>query len=279
MPTPGQHTSGPANSYAVVHGPNYPDASAFSKAPPKCTCHKSKRAVSEWISGITRRLPLLTLPTGDRQRNATCSKPLVILFIVLLLCPMLYMFEDVRVRAVHLAQENAVLKGEMHELTKFKVFPFREIAKTMNTNMYVFRSSPLTLLMARLRDIWVGIDDQGRIPNFWSYGITTGVFNDNGPPVTSTKHRFTHSEAVIIESTEHRRIVGYKVESYGRDGGWWFATGLIEFGQSGSHDVKFSAKGLWDTVEAEDLAHWRRADFMVTVYYADWKLWEEGGCT
>ena len=272
MSTPGRHTSGPANSYAGVHGPNYPDASAFSKAPPECTGRKSKRAVSEWISGITRRLPLLTLPTVDRQRNATCSKLLVILLIILLLCPLLYMFEDVRVRAVHLAQENAVLKGEMHDLqtklhdlrgqlTKSKVLPFWEIAKTMNTNMYVFRSPPLTLLMARLRDIWVGTDDPGGGPQFWSYGITTGMFNDNGPPVASTKHHFTHSEAVIIESTEHRRIVGYKIQSKIWDNGRWFATGLIEFGQSGSHDVKFSAK---ESIFA--------AEYEVTVYYADWKL-------
>ena len=115
--------------------------------------------------------------------------------------------------------------------------------------------------MARLRDVWVGADDPGGDPKFWSYGITNGLFNDNDPPVTSTKHHFTLSEAVIIESTEHRRIVGYKVESNRWNNGWWFATGLIEFGQSGSHEVKFSAKQSISGAEYE-----------VTVYYADWKL-------
>ena len=317
MPTPGQHTSGPANSYAGVHGPNYPGASAFFRAPPKYTPHKSKRVVTEWISRISNvdeRRPLLSLPKRDRQPDATCSYLLVILCIIFLLCPLLYfiipgpsdavdykslyegatahirrldaqnlamkkevalykdMYEDVRVRSVHLAQENAALEGEIHglqtklhdlrgQLTNCKVLSFWEIARTMNTNMYVLRSPSLTLLMARLRDIWVGADDPGGDPKFWSYGITNGLFNDNDPPVTSTKHHFTLSETVIIESTDHRRIVGYKVESNRWNNGWWFATGLIEFGQSGSHEVKFSAKQSISGAEYE-----------VTVYYADWKL-------
>ena len=175
-------------------------------------------------------------------------------------------------RAVHLAQENAALDGEIHglqtklhdlrgQLTNSKVLAFWEIARTMNTNMYVLRSPPLTLLMARLRDVWVGADDPGGDPKFWSYGITSGLFNDNDPPVTSTKHHFADSQAIIIESTEHRRIVGYKVESNRWNNGWWFATGLMEFGQSGSHEVKFSAK---QSISG--------AEYDVTVYYADWKL-------
>ena len=182
------------------------------------------------------------------------------------------MFEDVRVRAVHLAQENAALKGEVHDLqtklhdlrgqlTKSKVLPYWEIARKMNTNMYVFRSPPLTLLMARLRDVWVGADDLDGGPKFWSYGITTELFNDDDSPITSTKRQFTHWEAVTFKSTEHRRIVGYKVESNRYINGWWFATGLIEFGQRGSHDVKFSAK---ESISV--------AKYEVTVYYADWKL-------
>ena len=201
MPTSGQHTSGPANSYAEVHGPNYADASAFFKGPPKYTPHKSKR-VAGWISSTTNvdeRRPLLSLPKRDRQPDATCSYLLVILCIIFLLCPLLYfiipgpsnavdykslyegatahirrlnaqnlalekevalykdIYEDVRVWAVHLAQENAILEGEIHglqtrlhdlrgQLTNSKVLAFWEIARTMNTNMYVLRSPPLTLL-------------------------------------------------------------------------------------------------------------------------------------
>ena len=182
------------------------------------------------------------------------------------------MYEDIRVRAVHLAQENTALEGEIHDLqTKLhdlrghlansKVLAFWEIARTMNTNMYVLLSPPLTPLMVCLRDSWVGADDIGWGPKFWSYGITNGLFNDNDPAVTSTKHHFADRQAVIIESTEHRRIVGYKVESNRRNNGWWFATGLIEFGQSGLQEVKFSAKPAN-----------KGAEYEVTVYYADWKL-------
>ena len=268
MRTPGQHTNGPANSYAEVHGPNYPDASALSKAPPECTPHKSKRAVSEWISNITIHLPLLSLPTGDRQPNGTCSYLLVILCISFLLCPLLYMYEDVRVRAVHLTRENAALEGEIHglqttlhdlrgRLTKVEELAFWEFARTMNTNMYVLPSPPLTLLMGRLRDICVNADEL----NVWSYGITNGLFNDSDPPITSTKHHLTHWPAVIIQSTDHRRIIGYKVESNGRNSGCWVVTGLMGFGQSGSHEVTFTAmQSISD------------AGYEVTVYYADRKL-------
>jgi len=72
------------------------------------------------------------------------------------------MYEDVRVRAVHLEQENAALEDEVHDLqtklhdlrehlTNSKVVAFWEIVRTMYTNMYVPRSPPLTLLMARLQ--------------------------------------------------------------------------------------------------------------------------------
>ena len=142
-------------------------------------------------------------------------------------------------------------------MTDSKVLLFWEIARIMNTNTYVLRSPPLTLLMARLRDTWVGANDADGNPQFWSYGITNGMFNDS--PVTSTEHHITLSEAVI-ESTEHRRIVGYKVESIRRKNGWWSVTGLMEFGQSGSHEVKFIASSLYG------------AEYDVTVYYADWKL-------
>jgi len=182
------------------------------------------------------------------------------------------MYEDVRARAVHLEQENAALERKMHDLqnklhdlreqlTNSKVLAFWEIARTMYTNMYVPPSPPLTLLIARLRDVWVGADDPGGGPKFWSYGITSGLFNDNDPPVTSTKFHFADNQAAIIESTEHRRVVGYKVESNRWNNGWWIATGLMEFGQSGSHEVRFGAKSANNGAEYE-----------VTVFFADWKL-------
>src|ERR1700749_2450244 len=42
----------------------------------------------------------------------------------------------------------------------------------------------------------------------------------------------------VIESTEQRSIVGYKVESNRYNNGGWVVTGLNEFGQDGSKDVK-----------------------------------------
>src|SRR5258706_5936607 len=182
------------------------------------------------------------------------------------------MYEDVRVQAGHLEQANAALEDEIHNLqiklhdlrghlTNSKVLAFWEIARTMNTNMYAPRSLTLTLLIACFRDIWVGADDPGGGPKFWSYGITNGLFNDNDPPVTSIKLHFADWQAAIVENTEHRRIVGYKVESTRYNNGWWFATGLDEFGQGGSHEVKFGAKQANGGAEYE-----------VTVSYADWRL-------
>jgi len=182
------------------------------------------------------------------------------------------MYEDIRVQAGHLEQANAALEDEMHDLqiklhdlrghlAHSKVLAFWEIVRTMNTNMYVPRSLPLTLLMACFRDIWVGADDPGGGPKFWSYGITSGLFNDNDPPVSSIKLHFADWQAAIVENTEDHRIVGYKVESNRYNNGWWIATGLAEFGQSGSHEVKFGAKQANGGAEYE-----------VTVFYADWKL-------
>jgi hypothetical protein len=183
------------------------------------------------------------------------------------------LYEDVYVRAEHLEQSNAALEGEIHDLqTKLhdmrgdlsnaKVLAFWEIARTMNTNMCVPSSPPFTLLMTPLRDVWVGADDPGIGPKFWSYGITNGLFNNNDPPVTSTKLHFAADQAAIVESTEHRRIVGYKVESNRGNNGWWIVTGLIEFGQDGSHEVKFSAKP----------PVFGGAEYDVTIFYADWRL-------
>jgi hypothetical protein len=61
-------------------------------------------------------------------------------------------------------------------------------------------ATSLTLLMARLRDVWVGADDPGAGPKFWSYGITNGLFNDNDPPVTSTRLHFAAYQTAIVES-------------------------------------------------------------------------------
>ena len=121
--------------------------------------------------------------------------------------------------------------------------------------------------MACRRDIWVGADDTGHGPKFWSYGITSGLFNDNDPPVTSIKRHFADHQAAISETWEDHRIVGYKVESSRENNGWWIATGLDEFGQGGSHEVTFGAKPANHGAEYE-----------VTVFYADWKLREEEGC-
>ena len=182
------------------------------------------------------------------------------------------MYEDVRVQAGHLDQENAALEDEMHDLqiklhdlrehlANAKVSAFWEIARTMNTNMYVPRSLPLSPLIACFRDIWVGADDPGGGPKFWSYGITSGLYNDNDPPVTSIKLHFADWQAATVENTENRRIVGYKVESNRYNNGWWIASGLDEFGQGGSHEVRFSAKQANGGAEYE-----------VTVFYAEWKL-------
>jgi len=101
-------------------------------------------------------------------------------------------------------------------------------------------------------------------PKFWSYGITNGRYNDNDPLITSVKLLFSADQAATSVSTEQRRIVGYKVESNRPNNGWWFATGLNEFGEGGSPEVTFKAKdagnGAW---------------YEVVVFYADWNLSEE----
>ena len=182
------------------------------------------------------------------------------------------MYEDVRVQAGHLEHANAALEDDIHDLqvklhdlrghlSNAKVLAFWEIVRTMTTNMYVPRSVALSLLMACRRDVWVGADDTGHGPKFWSYGITSGLFNDNDPPVTSIKLHFADYQAAVVETTEDHRIIGYKIESNRENNGWWMATGLAEFGESGSHEVKFGAKAANNGAEYE-----------VTVFYADWKL-------
>jgi hypothetical protein len=163
------------------------------------------------------------------------------------------MYEGVRVRAQHLEQENVALEDEMQDLrTKLhdlrghlmnaKVAAFWEIVRTLDTNMYVRLLPLLTLLMVHLRNVWVGADDPGNDPKLWSYGVTNELYNGNNPPVTSTTLRFTADQAVTLELTEQHRIVGYKIKSNRQNNGWWIATGLNEFGQGGSCQVKFSAK-------------------------------------
>ena len=85
----------------------------------------------------------------------------------------------------------------------------------------------------------MGADDQGSGPKFWAYGITNGKYND--PPVTTTQITFS-VQGTVVESTDERRVVGYRVESDRRNNGWWMATGLNEFGDGGYHRLQFSAK-------------------------------------
>jgi len=226
---------------------------------------------------------LLFQPTRNPGDKASFAL-LAVLFFIFIFCPLVYfsdvtlykhMYEDVRVRAGRLEQQNAAFEGEIHllrtqlhdlqgKLTNYKVLAFWEIARTMHTNMYGPHFSPpltLALLIVHHRDIWVGADDPGAGPKFWSYGLTNGLFNNNDPPVTSIKLHFGAGKAAIVESIEHRRIVGYKVESNRWNNGWWIATGLNEFGEGGSHEVKFDAKPSINGAEYE-----------VTVFYADWKL-------
>jgi len=186
-------------------------------------------------------------------------------------------YEDVCVRVQHLERENAALDGEtsdlqtkLHELRghlmNAKVSAFWEIARTMDTNMCVPPFPLLHLLMVHHRNFWVGADDMGGGPKFWSYGITNGRYNDNDPLITSVKLLFSNDQAATTVSTEQHRIVGYKVESNRSNNGWWFATGLNEFGEGGSPEVVFKAKdagnGAW---------------YEVVVSYTDWKLSEERG--
>jgi hypothetical protein len=273
MPTSGQHDSGPAGPSDPLGGYTL----AFSSAPPKYSQHKSNRAVEDCTASlpyVDERRPLLCRLKLCHQPGATS-----IFSIIFLLCLLLYfiipgpsdavdykpLYHEATARIQRLEQKNAALEGDVHDLrehlTNSKVSAFWEIARTMHTSMCVPRYLPFTLLMARLRDVWVGADDPGGDPKFWPYGITSGLFNDNDPLVTSIKLHFAADQAATIESTEYRRIVGYKVESNRWNNGWWFATGLFEFGQSGSHEVKFSAKPSINGAEYE-----------VTVFFADWKL-------
>ena len=130
------------------------------------------------------------------------------------------MYDDVLVHVRHLEQENVGLEDdEIHDLrivlhdlrgqlSNSKVLAFWEIARIMNTNMYVSRSLTFTLLIACLRDVWVGADDTGHGPKFWSYGITNGLFNDNDPPVTSIKHHFSEHQAGVVSLATRSSQIG-----------------------------------------------------------------------
>jgi hypothetical protein len=113
-----------------------------------------------------------------------------------------------------------------------------------------------------LRDTWVGADDPGAGPKFWSYGITSGRYNSNNPPVTSTRLHFTADQAAVVESTEKLRIVGYRIESNRQNNGWWIAIGLNEFGEAGSHQVQFSAKAAGQAY----------AEYDLDIFYAEWSF-------
>ena len=107
----------------------------------------------------------------------------------------------------------------------------------------------------------MGADDPGAGPKFWSYGITNGKFNADDPPVTATRLHFSSGQAAVVESTDQRRVVGYRVESDRRNNGWWMATGLNEFGQSGYHPLQFSAR--------EGPPH-NGAEYEVVIFYSEW---------
>ena len=231
-------------------------------------------------SYVGERRPLLPQQTPHPQPSATRGSLLVvqsafllIFFLIFLLGSLFYSMvpgpsADVDYKSLYQGAEKEIrgLQIKLHDLrghlTNAKVLAFWEIARTMNTNTCVPRSLMLILLIACFRDTWVGADDPGGDPKFWSYGITNGLFNDNNPPVTSIKLHFADGQAAIVENTEHRRIVGYKVESNRNNNGWWIVTGLHEFGQGGSHEVKFGAKR----------PIFGGAEYEVTVFYADWKL-------
>jgi len=131
-------------------------------------------------------------------------------------------------------------------LSRAKVEAFWEIARTMETNM----------------DVWVGADDPGVGPKFWSYGITNGRYHDDNPPVTATLVHFSSQQAVTVESTDHNRVVGYRVESDRKNNGWWMAAGLTEFGQSGDHSLQFRAM---------QGPPQNGAEYAVTIFYSERK--------
>ena len=283
MPTILQPDNGPYTRNYATNG----DAPPFSATPPpNYTRHTSKRVVAvvgcPAISAyVGERRPLLPEHEPNPQPSAIRVSLLVVhsttvLFIFLLiflLGSLCYSVmpgpsAEVDYKSLYQGAEDEIynLQIKLHDLrghlTNAKVLAFWEIARTMYTNMCVPRSLPLTRLIACIRDTWVGADDPGGDPKFWSYGITNGLFNDNNPPVTSIKLHFADWQAAVVENTDQRRIVGYKVESNRSNNGWWIVTGLNEFGQGGSHEVKFGAKR----------AIFGGAEYEVTVFYADWKL-------
>jgi len=140
------------------------------------------------------------------------------------------LYDNARVQVHHLLNENSALVSEVdnlrEHLNKTKVEAFWEIARFMDTNM----------------DVWVGADDPGAGPKIWSYGITNGKYHDNDPPVSAALVHFSSGRAAVIESTDRRRVVGYRVESNRWNNGWWMATGLNEFGQGGYQLLQFSAR-------------------------------------
>jgi len=187
------------------------------------------------------------------------------------------MYEDVRIRAQNLTWEKSMLEGEVHDLkdkvrglkdevcsleervgdldnevrslknrlTKSKVEAFWEIARVMDTNA----------------DVWVGADDPGAGPKFWSYGITNGRYHHDNPAVTTLRLLFSSAQAAAFESTDQRRVVGYRIESNQQNNGWWMLTGLDEFGEAGSRQLQFSAK---QGPRSEG------AKYEAVVFYAEW---------
>jgi hypothetical protein len=174
------------------------------------------------------------------------------------------LYDDARVQVGHLLKEKAALVNEVDglrgQLSKAKVEAFWEIARTMDTNMYVLRPVRSRHLTILLRDVWIGADDPGAGPKFWSYGITSGKYNDD-PPVTATQVHVSSRDATVVESTDKCRVVGYRVQSDRWNNGWWMATGLNEFGQSGDHRLQFNAR--------EGPPH-NGAEYEVVIFYAEW---------
>ena len=116
----------------------------------------------------------------------------------------------------------------------------------------------LTLLLS---NIWVAADDPGAGPKSWSYGITNGKYHNGDPCVTPTQFRFSSEKVIVAETTDRRRVVGYRVQSNRSNNGWWIATGLYEFGRSGHYHLQFAARGDPPSNGAE---------YEVVVFYAEW---------
>ena len=269
---PGSTCSGDGTTQPATHRPHRlmkASSPSFSDQLPNYTSREpgstySGDSIPYWDYSDEAQRPLLSSSPSQSDVSVRAARLRIILVIVTL-WPIAYfiysvvfvpsqvalyknLYDDAQAQVGHLLNEKAALVNEVdglkEQLNRAKVEAFWEIARTMDTNMYVSVLSVsrhhLTLL---LRDVWVGADDMGAGPKFWSYGITNGKYHNDDPPVTATQFRFSSGEAIVIESTDRRRVVGYRVQSNRSNNGWWMATGLNEFGQSGDHRLQFVARG------------------------------------